>query len=126
MKYCFLDDPAVYEMLDDNSLEQRRSDARVPDSIGIHDDDGSAAAHAKTRGFSTLHAIGSEQETVSLEQSREHLIQLASAMVRRTEAADTDQNVPGVRIHPRESVGRHEGSMISGLASEVLLIGATR
>ena len=81
MEDRFLHHSAVYQMLDDDSLEQRRRDAGIPDTIGIHDDDGPAATHTETWCLPTFHPIGTEQQAVTLKQRRKELVQLASALV---------------------------------------------
>lgn len=46
MKHGFLDHLAVAQMLDDDALEELGGDARVPDAVGVDDDDRSARAYA--------------------------------------------------------------------------------
>ena len=99
MEDRFLDDSAVYEMLDDNSLEQRWGDGGIPNPIRVHDDDGPSATDAEARRFPAFDTIGAKEQTVPLKKRREELIELSSAMIRRTESADTDQHVPAVRDH---------------------------
>lgn len=57
-------------MLHDDSLEQLRSDARVPHTFRINGDDGTSCTNAKTRSFAALHASRPEQEILALKQRR--------------------------------------------------------
>ena len=114
VEHGLLDDSAVHEMLDDDSLEQRRCDAGIPDSIRVHDDDRPAAADAEARRLAALHAVGSEEKAMALEESWQQPIELTAPAIRRAEAADTYENVSGVRIHSRKKIGRHAGWMNSG------------
>ena len=84
---------AVLQMLDDNSLEQMRSDVRVPDSLGVNDDDRTAAADAEARRFASLHAIRPEEEILAVQQLRESRIQLTTATIGRAEIPGADENV---------------------------------
>ena len=109
MKDRFLDDPAVYQVLRNDSLQQRRSHTRIPNPIWINDDDRTTTTDPETRCFTALHAIRTEEQAVSLKQRRQHLIELPSAAIRRTEPADTHEDVAGVSVHSWQNVGRHDG-----------------
>ena len=109
MKDRFLDDSAVYQMLGDDPFEQRRRDPPIPDPIRIHDDDRTTGAHTEARRFTALHSIRTEEESVPLKQRRQHLIELSTPAIRRTESADAYEHVSGIRVHSRQNVGRHEG-----------------
>jgi hypothetical protein len=54
-------------MLNDDSLKQRRSHARIPDAFWINDYYRSVGAHAETWRFTTLHALWTKQEIFALE-----------------------------------------------------------
>src|SRR5262245_46178254 len=100
-------------MLHDDALEQRRRDTAIPDAFGIHDHDWPAAANTKARRLSSLDAIGPEQESLALQQRWQQLIQLAPAVVRRTEAAHTYEHVTCVGLHARtHSRGTHGGNLV--------------
>ena len=81
MKDRLIDHSAVYQVLDDDSLEERWCDTRVPDAIWVDDDDRSTRADAKAGRLSALDSIRPEQQAVALEQRREQLIQLPPAMI---------------------------------------------
>jgi hypothetical protein len=68
-------------MLRDDALEQRGRDPRVPNPIGIHDHDRPATADAETWRLAALDAIGTEEETVTLKQRRQHLVELLPAPI---------------------------------------------
>jgi hypothetical protein len=117
MKYSFLDDVAVAQMLHDDPFEERGRDAGIPDALRIYDDDRSAVAHAEARGLTAFHAPWPEQETFTLQQRRKQLIQLTPTVIGRTEAADADQYVVRVGIHSRiEGRRRHERNLVSSSA----------
>ncbi len=67
MKHRLLHHPTVAEMLDDDALEECRSHAGVPDALRVHDDNGSADAHAEARRLATLDATRPEQQSFALE-----------------------------------------------------------
>jgi hypothetical protein len=81
VKDRFLDHSPVYQVFDDDSLEEGRRDTGIPNSVRVYDDDRSAGADAETRGLSALDPIWPEEQSVPLEKRRQQLIQLSSAMV---------------------------------------------
>lgn len=76
MKNRFLNWGAISEMLDHDSFEERRSHPVIPDAFRVHDDDRSAAADAEARSLSTLHSVGAEEETLTLQEVREEGVEL--------------------------------------------------
>jgi len=55
-------------MFYDDSLQELRSDPRIPYSFGINHDDRPACANAEARSLAALHSVRTEQQTLSLEQ----------------------------------------------------------
>jgi hypothetical protein len=55
-------------MLDDNPLEQLRSDARVPHTFRIDHNNGTSCTYAKTRRFATLDPVRPEQKSLTLKE----------------------------------------------------------
>ena len=108
VKHRLLDDPAIAQMFNDDPLEQGWRDPGVPHALGVHDDDGTARADAKARGFAPLHPTGSEEQAFALQQGGEQAVELSPRLIGRAEAADTYENVSGVGLHRgRERCGGH-------------------
>jgi hypothetical protein len=101
VKDRLLDRFSVLEVLDDDSLQQRRRDLGVPDALRIYDDDRSVATHAEARGFTALHALGAKEQVLALEQLGEQRVELLSATIGRAEVARAHQHVMRVRLHLR-------------------------
>lgn len=99
MKDGVLDDSAVPQMLDDDALEQRQGHATIPDALRIHDHDWPASANAKARRLSALDASRAEKQPLTLEERWQRAIECAPPSTRRAEAADTYDDVTGVRLH---------------------------
>jgi hypothetical protein len=68
MNYGFIDDMSLPEVLHDDALQQLRSHASVPHALRVHDDDRPAAAHAEAWRLAALDAVGSEEQSFTLEQ----------------------------------------------------------
>jgi hypothetical protein len=108
MEYRFLDDSAVAQVLDDDALEERWSDAGVPDAFGIDDDNRTAGADSEAWSLAALDAIGAEEKALALEKAGEMLVELSTALTRRAEAACAHQHMAAIRIHQRpELLGHH-------------------
>ncbi len=99
MKHRLLHHSAVAQVLDDDSLQQRRCNVGVPDAFGIHHDDRPSGADAQARRLAALHAIGSEQQIFSLEQLREQAVERSAAALRRAESSGADEDVTPIRVH---------------------------
>ena len=69
-------------MLDDNSLEQFRSDWRVPNPFGIDNDNGTPCADAEAGGLAAFHALRTEEEIFAFEKFWEEAIECASTSAR--------------------------------------------
>src|ERR1051325_3530018 len=93
VKHRLLDNPSIAQMLDDDSLQQLRRDAGIPNPFGVDDDDRAARAHAEARGLATLHAARTEQQAFALQERRQHGVERSTTARRRTEVADTNQDV---------------------------------
>jgi hypothetical protein len=106
-KHRLLDDLAVAEMLHDNPLEKRRRHLAIPDAFRIDDHDGAARADAQAGSLPTLHAPGTEQQTLSLQQRRKKRIQLSTATTWGAIPADADEHVARIGLHHRFVV-RHD------------------
>lgn len=63
-----LDNTAVLQMLDNDSLEKLRSHSPVPHTFGIHHNDGTSSTNAETRRLSALYPAGTKEEILTLEQ----------------------------------------------------------
>jgi hypothetical protein len=68
VKHRVLNDPPVLEMLDDNSLENLRRDARIPDAFRIHDNDGTSSTNAEARCLAAFHPPWTEQQAFALKK----------------------------------------------------------
>jgi hypothetical protein len=113
VKYGLIHDPSIPQMLHDDALEQRRCHAAIPHTVGIDNYDWSAAANAEAWRLSSLDAAGPEEEALTLKQRRQQLIQLAPAMVRRTESANAYEHMARIRLHGRTKTrGTHGGNLV--------------
>lgn len=101
MKNGLLNRLPTLEVLDDDSLEQRGCDLRIPNAIRIHDDDRPIAAHSEARRLSALHSARAEEQVLSLQELGEQRVELASATVGRTEIARTHEYVTRILLHLR-------------------------
>src|SRR4051812_40500630 len=86
-------------MLDDDALEQGGRHAGIPNAVRIDDDDRSAATNAKAGRLATFDPIRAKQEPLPLQERGQQAIQLATAMIGRTKAADANEHVAGVWVH---------------------------
>ena len=68
MKYRFINGLSTLEVLNDDSLEQRGCNLRIPDAFRIHDDDRPVAAHAETRSLAAFHAPWAEEQIFPLQE----------------------------------------------------------
>ena len=68
MEYRIFHDAAVPKVLDDDALEEFGRHARVPDALGVDDDDRTARAYAEAWGLASLYAAYTEKKSFSLEQ----------------------------------------------------------
>jgi len=85
-------------MFDDDALEQRRSHATVPNTVGIYDDNRAAGTDAEAGCFAALYPIRPEEQSLTLEQCRQLRIELAPTTIRRAKPADTHEYVSRVRL----------------------------
>jgi pimeloyl-ACP methyl ester carboxylesterase len=123
VKHGVLDDPAVFEVLDDDSLQQLRRNTRVPDTIGIHDHDGTSRANAQTRRLASFYASWTEQQPRVIEKVRQHLIKHPALVVWRAEATGANENVPGVRLHTRQRAGIHSRYLSAIMPQRITIAG---
>ena len=70
MKNRLFDGATVPEVLHDNSLEQVRRDAGVPDPLGVYDDNRPAGADAEAWSFAALYTSGSKEQPLAFQQAR--------------------------------------------------------
>ena len=91
----------MLEVLDDDSLQQRGRDLRVPNALRIHDDNRSVAAHAEARCLAPFHAPRAEEQILPLQKLGEKRIELTSARVGRAEIARAYEDMSRVRLHLR-------------------------
>ena len=101
MKDRLINGFSVFEVLDDDSLQQRRCHLSVPDALGIHHNDRSVATHAQARGLTALYALRAKEKILALEQVGQQRVKLASATVGRAEIACAYEHVMRVRLHFR-------------------------
>lgn len=94
MKYRLVHYPPISQMLDHDSLQQRRGDAGIPDALGVDDDDRAASTDTQAGRLTALHAIGPEQQLFALQKRGEQIVELAPSAVRRAEATHAHQDVP--------------------------------
>ncbi len=69
-------------MLYHDSLEERRSDPRIPHSLRINHEYRAASANAETGRLAPLYSGGAEQESLSLEERGEQRIKTSTFSVR--------------------------------------------
>src|SRR2546423_5053064 len=105
MKHSLVHDASVAQVLDDDALEQRGSDPRIPDALGVHDDDRTTRADTETGRLAALHASRAEEQPLALKQTRQQSVERSSLAVWRAVAADADQNVARVRLHESGELG---------------------
>lgn len=67
VKNGLVDHAAVPEMLHDNTLQQRRRDAGIPDRIRVDDDDWAFRANAEAWRLAPLDACRPEEQALALE-----------------------------------------------------------
>jgi hypothetical protein len=101
---------SAFQVLDNNALEKRRGDMRVPDAIGIDDHYRATTAHAEAGSFSALDPAGPEKEAFALKQRSQMRVELPSAPVGRAEAASADDHVARIRLHYRIAVIRRNAN----------------
>jgi hypothetical protein len=68
MEHCIVDYAAVFQMLHDDALQKIGRHSRVPNTLGIDDDDRPVRAHAEARCLSTLYTVWPKEKTFPLEQ----------------------------------------------------------
>jgi hypothetical protein len=61
-------DSSVAKVLNHDPLEQSGGDRRIPNALGIHDDDWPTATHSETWRLSTLHPTRPEQQSFALKE----------------------------------------------------------
>jgi len=81
-EHRFINDSAISQMFDHDTLEKRRRDPTVPNAFRIDHHDRPARANPETRRLSTLHAPGTEQKPLALQQRRKQAIELTATPVR--------------------------------------------
>ena|SRR5690349_1280051 len=108
-------------MLNDDSLEELPSDASVPHPLRVDNDDRSTGADAEAWRLAALHAPWTEKKSLALEELRKSRVEVATAAIRRTEAADAHEHVTGIRlekglgeIHRSDSAPRGCGRKAAG------------
>lgn len=101
MKDRLINGFSVFEVLYDDSLQQRGCHFRVPDALGIYHNDRSVAAHAQARGLTALYTLRAKEQILALEQVGQKRVELASATVGRAEIPCTHEHVMRVRLHFR-------------------------
>src|SRR3954471_20670030 len=94
--------PSMLEVLDHDSLEQRRRDLRIPDAIRIHDHNWPVAANAEPRRLTTFDTLWAEQEVFPLQQLGEQRIELATTAVGRAKSSGAHEHMTRVRLHLRQ------------------------
>jgi len=60
----------VLQVLYDNAFEQLRCDTRIPNALGIHDNDRTTGADAEAGGFTALDSIRTEEQILSIQKRR--------------------------------------------------------
>ena len=99
-KDSVLDDFPILQMFHDYLLEKLWRDSAVPHAFRIDDNHRTAAAYSEARRFAALHARGSEEEILTLEQRRQLGVERSPSPVRRAEAPRAHEHVTRVRLHP--------------------------
>ena len=77
----FYDSPFL-EMFEYDALEEARRYVRIPDPLGIHDNDRSPPADAEARCFATLHPCRAEEKLFALQQRCEVRVERTSLSAR--------------------------------------------
>ena len=98
IKNCIFDDAAVSKMLNDDSLEELRSDASVPHPLWVDNENRSTGADAEAWRLAALHAPWTEKEALAFEELRKSRVEVATATIRRTETADAHEHVTGISL----------------------------
>ena len=62
MKDGFVDRPSTFQVLDDDSFQQRRRYIGVPNTLRIDDDNRPVAADTEARRLASLHACRTEEQ----------------------------------------------------------------
>jgi hypothetical protein len=75
MNYGFIDDMSIAQVLHHDALQQLRSHTSVPHALRIHDDNRPAAAHAEAWCLAALDAMGSEEQSFTLEEHGQERIE---------------------------------------------------
>lgn len=101
VKDGFVDRISMLEMLYHDALQQRRSHSRIPDPLGINDDDRSLGAHAETWGLTALYARRTEEKVFALQQLGEQRINLPATTIGGAEIAGAYEHVARIRLHLR-------------------------
>jgi hypothetical protein len=111
MKNRLFDRLPMLEVLDDDSLQQRRGDLGIPGSFRVHYNDRPVAADAEAGGLTALYAARAEEEILSLQKPGEQPIELAAPAIRRAEVAGAHEHVTSVRLHLRLLVAIHSAKI---------------
>lgn len=82
MEHSSVDYSAVFQMLHDDAFQKIGRHSRIPDSLGIDDDDRSIGAHAEARRLPTLYTVRPKEKTFPLEQLGKRRVQSAAASFR--------------------------------------------
>jgi hypothetical protein len=101
VKYCLINWFSLFEVFNNDSLQERRCNLGIPDAFRVYDDDRSVAAHAEAWCLASLHPSRAEEQIFSLQELREQRIQLAAAAVGRAEISGAHKHMPRIRIHLR-------------------------
>ena len=101
MKDRFVDRLPAFQVLDDDSLQQRRRYIGVPNALRIDDDNRSVAADTEARRLASLHARRTEEQVFPRQKLGEQRIKLSPAAIGRTEVTSAHQHMAGVRLHLR-------------------------
>ncbi len=99
MKYGFVHGVPALEMLYDYALQQLGGDSSVPDAFRIDDDNRPAFAHAEARRLASFDAIGSEKQTLALEQRCQQRVECTPPPVRGAVSARAHDDMARVRFH---------------------------
>lgn len=82
MEDSILDDSTLLQVFDDDALEKRRRDSRVPDTFGIYHHDRASSTHPETWRFAPLHSRRPEQQTLTIQERGEKRVKRATAAIR--------------------------------------------
>ncbi len=89
----------MFEVFDDDALQQGGRHPRVPDAFRVHHNDWPAFADTEARRLAPFHPVGAKQEPFALKESREQRIQLSPTTVGGAIAARAHEDVSRVRDH---------------------------